>query len=58
MAKFLENFAALTLIRPQKYIFYTINTKFLQNITRYNMLLRHNIIFFTAFHLNKQILKQ
>ena len=58
MAKFLENFAALTLIRPQKYIFYTINTKFLQNIMRYNTLLRHNIILFTAFHLNKQILKQ
>ena len=49
MAKFLENFAALTLIRPQKYTFYTINTKFLQNITRYNMLLRHNIIFLRPF---------
>lgn len=49
MAKFLEYFAALTLIRLQKYIFYIINTKFLQNIMYYNTLLRHNIIFLRPF---------
>ena len=40
MAKFLENFAALTQICLQIYINYTMNTNFLQNILFYGILLK------------------